>query len=132
MSLPDEIVNMICRYNSHPVADIIRTSKQNLGGISFPREILFCNRVLFKNKVNDRKNFKKKQDKQFNEKINKIYLFLDFCKDSFIFLGIYLFLLYYVFEAKYILLVLPISYFYFYFISLIFLIYFSLNISTEE
>lgn len=126
MSLPDEIVNMICRYNSHPVADIIRTSKQNLGGISFPREILFCNRVLFRNKRNNRK----KQDKQFNEKINKIYLFLDFCKDSFIFLGIYLFLLYYVFEAKYRFLVLPICYFYF--ISLIFLIYFSLNISTEE
>lgn len=128
MSLPDEIVNMICRYNSHPVADIIRTSKQNLGGISFPREILFCNRVLIRNKINNRK----KQDKQFNEKINKIYLFLDFCKDSFIFLGIYLFLLYYVFEAKYTFLVLPICYFYFYFISLIFLIYFSLNISTEE
>jgi hypothetical protein len=55
MSLPDEIVNMICRYNSHPVADIIRTSKQNLGVISFPREILFCNRVLIRNKLNNRK-----------------------------------------------------------------------------
>lgn len=129
MSLPDEIVNMICRYNSHPVADIIRISKQNLG---FPKEILFYNRVLFRYKVNNKKKLKKKQDEQFNEKIDKIYMFLDFCKDSFIFLGIYLFLLYYVFEAKYTFLVLPICYFYFYFISLMFLIYFSLNISTEE
>jgi hypothetical protein len=129
MSLPDELVNMICRYNSHPVSDIIREVKQK-----FPDEILFYNKLTFMNKKNNIINKKIKQNKQFNEKINKIYLFGEFCSNSYIILATILFILYYIFEIENhkILFLICFGYFYFYFVSLIFLIYFSLNISTED
>lgn len=132
--LPNEIVDVICRYNSHPVADIIRTVKQNFIGVCFPYEILFYNKLSFRIKINNIKNNKRKQDKQFDEKINQIYSFVDFCVNSYLILGIFACLLYYVFHVEdyYVLFFICSGYFYFYFISLLFLIYFSMNISTED
>ena len=126
-----DIVNMICRYNSHPIADEIRIIKQNFNGIYFPNEVLFRNRMLVENKLLDKKTIVKKDEKQFNEKINKIYLFLDFCINSYMVLGTIACLLY-VFGIEQHYYVLFFIYFYFYFLFLIFLIFFSLNISFQQ
>jgi hypothetical protein len=130
--LPIEIVNMICRYNSHPVADEIRLIKQNFTGIYFPNEVLFYNRMLAENKLLDKKNIVKRQEKLFNEKINKIYIFVSFCINLYIMVGSTACLLHLFGRKDYLILAfIHNGYFCFYFSFLMFLIYFSLNISFQ-
>lgn len=131
--LPIDIVNMICRYNSHPIADEIRLIKQNFPGIYFPNEVLFRNRMFANNKLLDKKIKVKTEERHFNEKINKIYLFVDFCINSYIVLGVIACLLHvFGIEDYYVLFFICTGYFYFYFLFLMFLIFFSFNISFQQ
>ena len=131
--LPIDIVNMICRYNSHPVADEIRLIKQNFTGIYFPNEVLFRNRMFVNNKLLDKKIKVKTEERLFNEKINKIYLFVDFCINSYIVFGtIVCLLLFFGIEEYYAIIFVYAGYFYFYFLFLMFLVFFSLNISFQQ
>jgi hypothetical protein len=130
--LPIEIVNIICRYNSHPIADEIRILKEKFKSINFHNKVLLHNRMLVKNKLLDKKIKIKTEERQFNEKINKIYLFVNFCINSYIVLGVIACLLHlFGLEDYYVLFFVCAGYFYFYFLFLMFLIFFSLNISFQ-
>jgi hypothetical protein len=127
--LPIEIVNMICRYNSHPIADEIRSLKQQFKGINNFHDEFFFYRL---NKKLDKKIIVKREERLFNEKINKIYLFVDFCMNLYIILGtIACFLHLFGKEDYYIISYLHAGYLCFYFSFLMFLIFFSLNISFQ-
>jgi hypothetical protein len=126
--LPIEIVNMICRYNSHPIADEIRSLKQKFKGVNFHDNFFFYNL----NKKLDKKIIVKREERLFNEKINKIYMFVNFCINSYIVLGVIACLLHlFGLEDYYVLFFVCAGYFYFYFLFLMFLIFFSLNISFQ-
>ena len=126
--LPIEIVNMICRYNSHPIAYEIRSLKQKFKGVNFHDNFFFYNL----NKKLDKKIIVKREERLFNEKINKIYMFVNFCINSYIVLGVIACLLHlFGLEDYYVLFFVCAGYFYFYFLFLMFLIFFSLNISFQ-